>query len=285
MGGYMDGKILYHYCSVETFFNIIANSTLWLSDVEKSNDYQECILCREYVNKFMEKYLEEDTEAIKAWKHWYNAGAETSYSTRTFAICFSESCDQLSQWRGYAQDGQGIAIGFDIAILEELNQISEHHIAFKKVLYDNIQEYSQEIIDDNIEKLAYKGVGHVALELNQNYRMKFPFVKNKCFCEEQEWRAVVCSQIGKYNIPGSNEINFSKIKYRAADGKLIPYIEMDFANVRKNFIKEIWIGPKSCVEIEDVENFLSFSGYYENVENGYNSKEPIKIVKSRATYR
>lgn len=285
MGDICMGKILYHYCSVETFFNIIVNSTLWLSDVEKSNDYQECILCREYVNEFIEKYLQEDIQAIKAWKHWYNAGIETSYSTRTFAICFSESCDQLSQWRGYAQDGQGIAIGFDIAILEALNQISEHHIAFKKVIYDDIQEYIQEIVDDNIEKLAYKGVGHIALELNQNYRMKFPFVKNKCFHEEQEWRAVVCSQIGKYNIPGSNEINFSKIKYRVADGKLIPYIEMNFANVKKNFIKEIWIGPKARVEIEDVENFLSFSGYYENIENGYNSQEPIKIVKSSATYR
>lgn len=279
------GKILYHYCSVETFFSIIANSSIWFSDVEKSNDYQECILCREYVNESIEKYLQEDAQAVKAWEHWYNAGAETRYSMRTFAICFSESCDQLSQWRGYAQDGKGIAIGFNKEILEKLNQINEYHIAFKKVLYDNIQEYAQEIIDDNIEKLAYKGVGHVALEFNQNYRMKFPFVKNLCFQEEKEWRAVICSQIGNYNIPGSDEISFSKIKYRATDGKLIPYIEMNFENVKKNLIKEIWIGPKARVEIEDIENFLNYSGYYENVENGYNPQEPIKIVKSSATYR
>lgn len=279
------GEILYHYCTVETFFNIIASSRMWLSDVEKSNDYQECILCREYVNESIEKYLQGDTKAAKAWKHCYNEGVETSYGTRTFAICFSESCDQLSQWRGYAQDGEGVAIGFDKTILERLNQISEYHIAFKQVIYDNIQEYAQEIIDDNIKKLAYKGVGHVALELSRNYRMKFPFVKNKCFQEEREWRAVICSQIGNYNIPGSDEICFSKIKYRTAGGRLIPYIEMNFENVKKDFIKEIWIGPKACVEIKDVENFLNHSGYYENLENGYNSQEPIKIAKSNATYR
>ncbi len=279
------GKILYHYCSVETFFSIVTNSNLWLSDVEKSNDYQECTLCREYVNKAIEKYLQDDAQAINAWQYWYNTGRETSYSMRTFAICFSESCDQLSQWRGYAVDGKGIAIGFDSAILEKLNWISEYHIAFEKIIYDNIQEYAQEIVDDNIEKFAYKGIGHSALELNQNYRMKFPFVKNRGFQEEKEWRAVVCSQIGNYNIPGSDEIKFSKIKYRATDGKLIPYIEMDFTNVKKDFIKEIWIGPRACVEIEDVVNFLNYNGYYEKAENGYNAQQPIKIEKSSVTYR
>ena len=60
---------------------------------------------------------------------------------KTFCVCFSESRDQLSQWRGYAQDGNGMAIGFDKGILEKLNQISEFHIAFGKVIYDKPQEY------------------------------------------------------------------------------------------------------------------------------------------------
>lgn len=120
---------------------------------------------------------------------------------KTFCVCFSESKDKLSQWRGYAQGGKGIAIGFDRGVLEELNQISEFHIAFGKVIYDNPQEYVLGIIADNIKKLKHKGVGHVALELNENYRMQFPFVKNPYFKEEKELRAVVCSTIGHYNIP------------------------------------------------------------------------------------
>lgn len=43
--------VVYHYCSVDTFFNIIKNSSVWLSDISKSNDYQECVRCREFVNK------------------------------------------------------------------------------------------------------------------------------------------------------------------------------------------------------------------------------------------
>ena len=33
--------IVYHYCSIDTFFSIIHNSTLRLSDINKVNDYSE----------------------------------------------------------------------------------------------------------------------------------------------------------------------------------------------------------------------------------------------------
>lgn len=110
-------KVVYHYCSVDTFFNIIKNSSMWLSDISKSNDYQECVRCREFVNKGMEEYLRDDVEALKAWGIWYENGVHSNFLMKTFCVCFSESKDKLSQWRGYAQDGKGIAIGFDKEVL------------------------------------------------------------------------------------------------------------------------------------------------------------------------
>ena len=50
-------ELLYHYCNTDVFFNIIKNSTIWLSDVSKSNDYQECVLCLDLVNREMEKFF------------------------------------------------------------------------------------------------------------------------------------------------------------------------------------------------------------------------------------
>lgn len=73
----------------------------------------------------MEEYLRDDVEALKAWGTWYENGVHSNFLMKTFCVCFSESKDKLSQWRGYAQDGKGIAIGFDRGVLEELNQISE----------------------------------------------------------------------------------------------------------------------------------------------------------------
>ena len=34
-------EMVYHYCSVETFYHIVNNRTLRLSDIEKSNDFME----------------------------------------------------------------------------------------------------------------------------------------------------------------------------------------------------------------------------------------------------
>lgn len=278
-------EIVYHYCSVDTFFNIIKNASIWLSDIAKSNDYQECVRCRELVNKGMQEFLRDDVDALKAWNTWYEKGVYFCFSMKTFCVCFSEGRDKLSQWRGYAQDGKGMAISFDRKVLEELNQINELYIAFGKVIYDNPQEYVRGIIADNIRKLEYKGIGYVALELSGNYRMQFPFVKNPGFKEEDEWRAVVCSTIENYNIPSSDNILFSKIQYRTANNKLIPYIEMNFERVKRSIIKEIFIGPKSEVEVEDVVNFLNFCGYYDGIEEGFNSREPVAIRKSETTYR
>lgn len=278
-------EVVYHYCSVDTFFNIIKNSSIWLSDIAKSNDYQECIRCREIVNKELEEYLRDDVEALQAWRTWYKKGVDSNFLMKTFCVCFSGSKDKLSQWRGYAQDGKGIAIGFDKELLEGLNQISEFHIAFGKVIYDNPEEYVQGIVADNIKKLEYKSIGHVALELSQNYKMQFPFVKNVGFKEENEWRAVVCSQIGHYNIPSSDNIIFSKIKYRAANNKLIPYIEMNFEKVKQNIIKEIFIGPKSEVEVEDIVNLLIYYGYYDEIGREYNFHTLVDIQRSDTTYR
>ena len=38
------------------------------------------------------------------------------------------------------------------------------------------------------------GVGHVALELNFNYRMEFSLYKYPSFAEEEEWRLVLNSK-------------------------------------------------------------------------------------------
>ncbi|WP_416152053.1 DUF2971 domain-containing protein [Pseudomonas sp. Bout1] len=35
------------------------------------------------------------------------------------ATCFSKAGDVLSQWRAYADDGQGYAIGFDSKLLKK----------------------------------------------------------------------------------------------------------------------------------------------------------------------
>lgn len=60
---------------------------------------------------------------------------------------------------------------------------------------------------------------------------------------------------------------------------------MNFEKVKQSIVKEIFIGPKSEVEVEDIVNLLSFYGYYDGIGEGYNSQAPVDIKKSDTTYR
>ena len=46
-------EIVYHYCSVDTFYKIITNHELWLTDVSKSNDYKELVLIFDELEKLL----------------------------------------------------------------------------------------------------------------------------------------------------------------------------------------------------------------------------------------
>lgn len=79
-------------------------------------------------------------------------------------------------------------------------------------------------------------------------------------------------------------IIFSEPKYRVANGKLVSYRELCFSNIKQDFVKEIWIGPKADVELRDVKQVLERYQYY-NTEIDYNMEEPILITRSSSSYR
>ncbi|KAF6578394.1 DUF2971 domain-containing protein [Paenibacillus sp. EKM212P] len=278
--------ILYHYCGGEAFFNIIKNATLWLSDILKSNDSQECIWLRDLVKKRIETYLAEtNPDYLKAWNTWYQVNSNIEASSMViYATCFSESKDSLSQWRGYAQDGSGIAIGFSKKHLQAVNGLAKYNLTFNKVIYQNQEKFINRIFKENIKKMENKGIGHVGLELNDNYRLEFAKYKNPSFKEEKEWRIVLKSNVGAGKIRRDfNELEFSNTQYRYGDGKIISYLEMDFSKIKKDIIKEIWIGPKSKISSNDIKNMLSVFGYYGDTP--YSENEPIPIIKSESSYR
>ena len=49
---------------------------------------------------------------------------ENNADFRYYVTCFSYQDDLLSQWRGYADDGRGAAIGFDLDVLKQIVQVS-----------------------------------------------------------------------------------------------------------------------------------------------------------------
>lgn len=71
--------------------------------------------------------------------------------------------------------------------------------------------------------------------------------------------------------------HLSEVKYRTANGMLIPYREMEFKDFFPEIVKSITIGPKSKVNINELKRFLAYKGLkVEEVEN---------VTLSTSTYR
>lgn len=279
-------QILYHYCGLDAFLSIIKNSTLWLSDIRKSNDYLECVYCRDKINEKIRVFLEDDKEALEAWDFGYNINSDLSMDMISYVACFSENKDQLSQWRGYADNGAGIAVGFSRESFADLKEAAPSHISFRKVIYDEKEQekFIERIARESIKAMETKPVAQVAAELNQNYRLQFPVLKNASFEEEAEWRIIFNDSFSKRKRHVGKNILFSGIRYTVREKRLVSYIEMDFSKLKYDAIKEIWIGPKAEVEIQDILHLLDVYGYYDDVEN-YNESAPIKIAHSASSYR
>ena len=159
---------LYHYCSLNTFLNIMKNKSIWVSDIERSNDFLELVALRQLFsqhinadfNEIIEKnrISDENLDLVNGlWtlREDFMAKLSTAY-TRTFAFCLSEKGDLLSQWRGYADDGTGVAIGFNLDFFKNLNKKTEESIIpiiidFDKVFVHIFQEKTRKKY--NIERL------------------------------------------------------------------------------------------------------------------------------------
>ena len=109
--------ILWHYCSNEAFLSIISSQEIWLGEITHSNDYMEGKwLIEEILRPALLNSGLADYQVIQVLGRIYDMKGRYN----AFAFCLSEKSDVLSQWRGYADDGRGVAIGFNKKYLETL---------------------------------------------------------------------------------------------------------------------------------------------------------------------
>jgi hypothetical protein len=102
-------QIIYHYCDVAAFFNILKNKKIWLSGVNNLNDHQEVEWTIRKIHSALKK-LEAKFPLTDIEGLWN----QIQQSRATPYVCsFSSEGDLLSQWRAYARDGSGFAIGFN----------------------------------------------------------------------------------------------------------------------------------------------------------------------------
>lgn len=301
--------IVYHYCSLDVFTKIISGKSIRLSDITKSNDSMEILWITKYIEEIFDEEFQKETEKTKYFKEDYPKDIFTElrehYSKEFFdekqklysyfVCCFSEKGDLLSQWRGYADDGNGIAIGFDADMLKQIGKpdindnISADVFNFDKIEYSERSQKSQirkiavDLIID-LKEVAKRKSPNLKQDSMKAYNKCFLklfnlsiFMKNPFFSEEQEWRICHWTQITPKNKTSNIHINggvtLSDIGYHMRQDDMIPHIDLKFEKCVESMIKEIVIGPKCNVRENDIKTYLASNGI------------ECPVIKSNGTYR
>lgn len=273
--------LVYHYCGPQTFLKIIENKCIWLSSSNNMNDFAE----GELVTKALEMVLElkilvyGQAWCDAVWRHYVDNSAPK------YIICFSKNKDSLSQWRAYAQDGEGVSIGFDDEKFGakgefiHANTKIEESLCISDVQYKDYLDIRDELITQS--DIARKKYPHDPDSIEKSSVLFASYclalamtIKNPAFKEEAERRLVYSAHLHKGSELEKVEIRnpIGDIHHRISNGYLTSYFEKTFPN--KGAIKEIVLGPKNKFHDIDMRNFL-----------GLNGLEDVAFTRSTATYR
>lgn len=311
--------LLYHYGSNQSCFGILNDKSIRMSDIRKSNDYEELVLL--YPDIF-EKILIMFRESPFEFRYKSQTGGValrslidiTDYMINNsiecgdfsnFVVCFSEEADLLSQWRGYANNGQGISIGFSKELLQK--KCDEEYSIFRLERVEYItEEERQQIIKNyaaealemlrDLRKWIVENMTNDDTSLDTDGLLGFNFhgwvkslltdslkYKQVGFKEEKEWRLFLSDQAYKEpewvlgqscEMQGPNgfseTLSFlrNRISFNITHNNISPYVPLPLSELGEDIVKAIWIGPKSQIASQDMKLYLAQHGY-ENVEIFY----------------
>lgn len=175
---------------------------------------------------------------------------------RVLIACFSIDGDVRSQWIAYADDGQGFSIGFDSDLIERNNMFNRYlekmqpissMIKFIGVNYDR-KIFEQEVrrmiesCKDSKSPIKFKLLARLLMQLAIRYKDKF-------FEEEREIRGFIAPE---------NEIVTDDfyIECRSNGYGEVYFHQLNTSYKNFNAIKEIIIGPKNPLKIDEIKTNL-----------------------------
>ncbi|TDN98884.1 DUF2971 domain-containing protein [Sunxiuqinia elliptica] len=283
------GNLVYHYTDFNGVIGIIQNQSLFSSNATYLNDYSELEYGNQLISETILKVIKN-----KDLKGYINLGEkEISLLEKTltflknwsnsniYVCCFSYNSDLLSQWRGYANNGNGVAIGFSIDELRDSITPKVHNAIVEYNRQKQIKEL-EEIIAYALDFaiVNHSDYGHTKKEAFKYFPKALvstltsltPRFKNIGFKEEDEYR-LIYDPI--YHEKYKDKTEHTPTQLFRTNGKhLIPYVELK-PKKDKFPIRELVIGPS--MHKDRIKN-----GLRELLEN--NGYTDVKITYSKIPF-
>lgn len=285
-------KVLYHYTTLKGFLGIIDENKIRATNIFYVNDHSELsraisLLTDELTSRIEplnKNYLELEPRAIgteinpdiikvrekikfmESIKDCVDNVISEDWAQ--FYVCsLTELNDNLNQWRGYSQDGNGVSIGFDFTT----HKVGRA-IAIRKCEYneDKQKEILKYLIDrwfsafvENIEaNIASSILPELASKAVNDFFAIAPLFKHPKYQEENEWRIVVS---------GKSEKFYKNVKFVESNDIIKPYYCLQLNHLPP--IADIRVGPSSHADLNTSTVKLLLKS--KNMDNSIISKSDI----------
>jgi hypothetical protein len=257
---------LYHYTDASGLKGIIESETIWFTDYRHLNDPSELThgidMARDVINRIP------ITDA--SGREFLDCLADM-FSTKNFEgrfeffiASFSRDRDELGQWRAYADNGRGFAIGFAqhvFRIEEDRPDLKPNEKTFVgPVLYDirDIMERHAHAIDKAVSIVLKAANANADVVKDETTRDHFiqelcrniisaPLIwncltsKHPAYKHEKEVRLLLLNQ-------RSNLMPYIKTRLRGSE--IVPYISLPQPVRQPHMIAEIVVGPAAGADAE-----------------------------------
>ncbi len=181
---------------------------------------------------------------------------ESILDPRSYCACLSTQPDQYEQWRTYAANGEGFAIGFDMMTLSTFWKNKQ---SFGAVIYDEVRQR------ELVPLLLKTGINHLHLfnETRSGQLIPLTALRDRISIEIAAWLITLIDYIKQAKYSSEFEIRLFKsffsdrlcmddIHYSYRNEKSVPYIFIDMKNQATGLmpIAEIKIGPNANQAVE-----------------------------------
>ena len=280
--------VLYHYTDAGGFLGIIRSNSIRASDARLLNDPLELTHCLSVWEQLAcHEFGETFPEATRLMRHGILENAALR-SASTFVASLSANRDQLSQWRAYAADGFGYAIGFNTsALMAFKSPTGPINGVWHAVLYDDsakleFLKYHLTPLASFVEQRGDLGVADeiiAGIALSNSLQLFLATMKQAGFVEEVEWRAI-------YHFEPDPGI----VQFRASARGVVPYVELSPSpDGCRLSIAEVVVGPRlSDAAAQAVELLLRSRGNRTKILSAWDESDPgpgtVAIRRSRTQY-
>ena len=266
------GMPLYQYTNAAGLKGILDSQQMWFTDYRFLNDPSEL---RHGMDMAHDMLRDAQTGSDKRVCYFLECIAEmfclenVEATLAFFVASFSRARDDLGQWRAYADNGRGFAVGFSprmFRVKDEPNQSPDENAYMGSVLYDvgEVQTRHRLAIDEAVKIFLMTANAQAALMSDRATGIAFinefsrhiiasPLIwnaltsKHPAYRHEEEIRLLMM---------GTTDIFTPFIRTRSRNGDIIPYISHPWNVHEPGAIVEVLVGPAAPIGAEDAVRMM-----------------------------